>query len=176
MGSNPHPLGTTWGFSEKMSVEAICKFEKSQADVEEHCYSGGCPSLFLHPFKSSAQVIFIARMLSLQLCVTLCDPMDCSAPGSSVHGILQARTAEWVAMLYSGRTPRPRDHICISCTSCIAGGFFTAEPLGKLLCSLDLRNLVHIPLHAVYTTCSNHPESESEYNVDHLHSPYCVSS
>ena len=34
---------------------------------------------------------------SLQSCPTLCDPMDCSPPGSSVHGILQARTLEWVA-------------------------------------------------------------------------------
>ena len=33
-----------------------------------------------------------------QLCLTLCDPMDCSLPGSSVHGILQARILEWVAM------------------------------------------------------------------------------
>ena len=35
---------------------------------------------------------------SLQLCLTLCDPMNCSLPGSSVHGILQARKLEWVAM------------------------------------------------------------------------------
>ena len=35
---------------------------------------------------------------SLQLCSTLCDPTDCSPPGSSVHGVLQARTLEWVAM------------------------------------------------------------------------------
>ena len=35
---------------------------------------------------------------SLQLCLTLCDAMDCSLPGSSVHGILQARILEWVAM------------------------------------------------------------------------------
>ena len=35
---------------------------------------------------------------SLQSCLTLCDPMDCSPPGSSVHGILQARTQDWVAM------------------------------------------------------------------------------
>ena len=35
---------------------------------------------------------------SLQSCPTLCDPMDCSPPGSSVHGILQARILEWVAM------------------------------------------------------------------------------
>ena len=36
-----------------------------------------------------------------QLCVTLCDPMDCSPPGSSVHGIFQARIVEWVATSYS---------------------------------------------------------------------------
>ena len=35
---------------------------------------------------------------SLQSCPTLCDPMDCSPPGSSAHGILQARILEWVAM------------------------------------------------------------------------------
>ena len=39
-----------------------------------------------------------ACMLSLQSCLTLSDPMDCSQPGSSVHGILQARILEWVAM------------------------------------------------------------------------------
>jgi len=39
-----------------------------------------------------------AAAKSLQLCPTLCDPMDCSPPGSSVHGILQARTLEWVAI------------------------------------------------------------------------------
>ena len=36
-----------------------------------------------------------------QSCLTLCDPMDCSQPGSSVHGILQARILEWVAMPFS---------------------------------------------------------------------------
>ena len=39
-----------------------------------------------------------AYKLLLQLCLTLCDPMDCGSPGSSVHGILQARILEWVAM------------------------------------------------------------------------------
>ena len=38
---------------------------------------------------------------SLQSCRTLCDPLDCSPPGSSVHGILQARTLEWVAISFS---------------------------------------------------------------------------
>ena len=44
---------------------------------------------------------------SLQLCPTLCDPMDCSLPGSSVHWILQARTLEWVAIPFSRDLPDP---------------------------------------------------------------------
>ena len=39
----------------------------------------------------------------LQSCLTLCDPMDCSPPGSSVHGILQSRILEWVAIPFSRR-------------------------------------------------------------------------
>ena len=41
---------------------------------------------------------------SLQLCLILCDPIDCSPPGSSVHGIFQARILEWVAIAFSGGT------------------------------------------------------------------------
>ena len=57
-----------------------------------------------------------------QSCLTLCNPMDCSLPGSSVHGILQARVLQWVAMPFSRGFSRPRDwtHVC-----CIAGRFFT---------------------------------------------------
>ena len=68
---------------------------------------------------------------SLQPCQTLCNPMDCSPPGFSVHGILQARILEWVAVPSSRETSQPRDRTHISCGSCTAGGFFTTEPLGK---------------------------------------------
>ena len=44
-----------------------------------------------------------------QSCPTRCDPMDCSLPGSSVHGIFQARVLEWVATSFSRRSSRPRD-------------------------------------------------------------------
>ena len=60
----------------------------------------------------------------LQLCLTLCNPMDYNLPGSSVHGILQARILEWVAMPSSRGSSQPRDW---TCESCIAGRFFTAE-------------------------------------------------
>ena len=43
----------------------------------------------------------------LQLCLTYCDPMDCSPPGSSVHGILQARTLEWLPFPPPGDLPNP---------------------------------------------------------------------
>ena len=54
-----------------------------------------------------------------QLCPTLCNPMDCSPPGSSVHGVLQARILEWIAMPSSKGSSRPRDQTGISYISCI---------------------------------------------------------
>ena len=51
--------------------------------------------------------------------LTLCDTMDCSLPGSSVHGILQARILEWVAISFSRGSSQPRDWTCISYVSYI---------------------------------------------------------
>ena len=62
---------------------------------------------------------------SLQLCPTLCDPIDSSPPGSSVHGILQARILECVALPFSRGSSWPRDQTCISCNSCIVSRRFT---------------------------------------------------
>ena len=47
------------------------------------------------------------KVLVTQLCLTLCDPMDCSLPGSSVHGFLLARILECVAILFPGDLPNP---------------------------------------------------------------------
>ena len=52
---------------------------------------------------------------SLKSCPTLCDPMNCSPPGSSVHGILQARILEWVAISSSRGSLRPRNQTLVSC-------------------------------------------------------------
>ena len=49
------------------------------------------------------------KVLITQLCLTLCDPTNCSPPGSMIHGILQARTLEWVVMPFSRGSSRPRD-------------------------------------------------------------------
>ena len=59
------------------------------------------------------------RANSLQSCLTLCDPMDCSPPGSSVHGVFQARILQWFAIPSSRGSAQPRDQTCISYVSCI---------------------------------------------------------
>ena len=63
----------------------------------------------------------------VQLSLTLGDPMDCSLPGSSAHGIFQARIREWVAISYFMGYSQSRDRTYISC---LAGRFFTTEPCG----------------------------------------------
>ena len=68
---------------------------------------------------------------SFQSCLTLCDTMVCSLQSFSVHGIFQARILEWVAMPSSKASSLLRDGTHVSCGSCIAGEFFTAEPPGK---------------------------------------------
>ena len=64
----------------------------------------------------------LAAAKLLQSCPTLCDPIDGSLSGSSVHGILQARTLEWVAIPFSRGSSRPRDQTWVSC---IVGRCFT---------------------------------------------------
>ena len=62
------------------------------------------------------------RVLVTQSCLTLCDPMDCSLPGSSIQGILQTRILEWAAILIYKESSQSRDQTWVSCT---AGRFFT---------------------------------------------------
>ena len=70
-------------------------------------------------------------------CLTLCDPMDCSLPGSSVHGILQARILEWVAIPISRRTPNPGIE---PGSPALQADSLPFEPLGKppFMCELKL--------------------------------------
>ena len=66
--------------------------------------------------------MMLRSSLIAQSCLTLCDPMDCSPPGSSLHGILQTRILEWVAISFSRGLSQPRNQTWVSC---IAGRFFT---------------------------------------------------
>ena len=54
----------------------------------------------------------------LQSCPILCNPMNCSLPGSSVHEIFQAGILDWIDISYSKGSSRPNDETCISFTSC----------------------------------------------------------
>ena len=62
------------------------------------------------------------KLLVFSWCLTLCNPMDYSLPGSFVHGFLQARILEWVAMPFSRGSSPPRNWTWVSC---IEGRFFT---------------------------------------------------
>ena len=57
----------------------------------------------------------VACCLVTKSCLTLLQSQDCSPPGSSVHGISQARIQEWVALSFSRGSSRPRDQTCVSC-------------------------------------------------------------
>ena len=65
------------------------------------------------------------KELVTQSCLTLCDPMDYNLPGSSVHGILQARILEWIAIPFSRGSSQPREPPTLQADSLLS------EPLGK---------------------------------------------
>ena len=71
------------------------------------------------------------RKLVAQSCLTLCDPMNYSPSGTSVHGILQARILEWVAIPFSKGSSQPRDQTPVSC---MAETFFTSWATRNFKC------------------------------------------
>ena len=79
-------------------------------------------SLFFKFLLTVYHCLRYSYVLVTQSCPTLCYPMDCSPPGSSVHGISQVRILEWVAISFSRGSSQPRDQ---TQTSCITGRFFT---------------------------------------------------
>ena len=93
------------------------------------------------------QVKSKVKVLAARSCPTLCNPVDCSPPNSSVQGILQAVTPEWVAIPFSRETSQPRDWTQVSYT---AGKFFTIWATRKVLShsyvnggSKEIRHLFH---------------------------------
>ena len=86
--------------------------------------------------------------LVAQSFLTLCDPMNCSPPGPSVHGILQATILEWVVISFSWESSQPRDWTCVSC---ITGRFLSSGKEGTshenlLACFRESPgSLLHLP-------------------------------
>ena len=62
-----------------------------------------------------SSIVWLCCCLVAKLCLTHCSPTDCSPPGSSVHGVFQARILERVAISFARRSSRPRDRTCVSC-------------------------------------------------------------
>ena len=76
-----------------------------------------------------------------QSCLTLCDPVDCSLPRFSVHGIFQARILEWVAISFSRGSSRPRDRTRVSCI------------VGRCFAVWATREVLHIPISVASSKC-----------------------
>ena len=87
-------------------------------------------------------IIQKVKLLVSQLCLTLCNPMDCSLSDSSVHGILQAIILEWVAIPFSRGSSPPRDQTWVSCTAdkfCTVWATREAPIVQKLSCLVFLQ-------------------------------------
>ena len=77
--------------------------------------------------------VYVCVCSVTRLCPTLCDPMGYSPPGSSIHGILQARILEWLPSSTPGHLPDPGNQIQASCNLCIGKQilYYGATPPGK---------------------------------------------
>ena len=140
----PHSIG----ISLEVSACSIAHISTSITSIPRSSMSFRCISncllyiLYIHSFIYLSDIIYLKCLLwikhfpryggiycLMKLCPILCNHIDCSSPsGSSIHGILQERTLEWVTISFSRKSSQPRDQIC---ASCLTGRFFTAEPSGK---------------------------------------------
>ena len=101
------------------------------------------------------------KVLVIQSCLTLCEPMDCSPPGSSVHGILQAGILEWVVMPFSRGSSWPRDWTWVSC---IAGRFFPVWAAREAT-SIKVRNISQLCRVTGWNLIKGHMEPPWEYRL-----------
>ena len=92
------------------------------------CLETNVPPSKCISFTGQYRIMWHGGGLITKLCPTLCNTMDYSLPDSSVHGISQARTLEWVVISSSRGSSRPRDQTQVSC---LAEGFFTLSYLGS---------------------------------------------
>ena len=123
-------------------IEALFLIAKTQ---KQCIYTYTYIYIHTHTHTYWKTVCILSRFSCVQLFATLWTIH--SPPGSSVHGIRQARTLMWVAMPSSRGSSWPRDRTHISYASCIAGGFFTAELLGELEYYLAIKKFCHLQQH-----------------------------
>ena len=90
-----------------------------------------------------SKLIWLYTCLVTQSCTILCNPMDYSPPGSSVHGISQARMLEWVAISFSRASSWPRDRIPRLVSPALQEDSLPTEPLGRLYNYIHTTNLLY---------------------------------
>ena len=109
----------------------ICKiFENKKTTVL--CLIQYCGKQQYQPVEWSKHLLHVHA----HSCLTVCNHKDRSLPGSSVHGIYQARILESVAISFFRGSSQLRDPTHVSCISCLAGRVFTTEPPGKYLLNM----------------------------------------
>ena len=87
--------------------------EKSLISIEER-QAKGCKELKANPVLSLKPLVRLSLHSFAQSCPTLCNPIDCSLPGSFVHGIFQAVVLEWIAISFSRGSSQPRAQTQVS--------------------------------------------------------------
>ena len=110
----------TWNFLQHIAMYVIHRYKTTTrcvAQVKLRFQFKQLIAYFLKEFLNIFSIILCMCAELLQSCLTLCDPMDCGLPGSSVHEIAQARILEWVPCPPSGNLPLPRGWTHISSIS-----------------------------------------------------------
>ena len=104
--------------------------------------------VFLHVITAWLLIILYFYFKNKRVCaqsfLTFCDPLDCSLPGSSLHGIFQARNTGVCCYFLLQGSSQPRNQIHMSCASCISSRFLPTEPLGKSQRNLEAHKISFI--------------------------------
>ena len=110
---------------EKFLVACVCVYTHTLTHIYTHKH------IYMHVFYFVWHIITVFVLVA-QSCPTLCNPLDCSPPGSFVHGILQARILEWILIPFSRMSAQFRGWARVFC---IAGRFFTIWASITLKCT-----------------------------------------
>ena len=117
-----------WGHTKSDTTEVTQQQQQQQQQVESLQHTHTLPSSLQEPGSFMGITSFKLNSVCTLSCSTPCYTMDGNLPGSSVHGILQARILQWVAMPFSRGSSQLRDQIRVFCVSCILPLCYLGSP------------------------------------------------